>query len=557
MTALQYINYTNNKLLEELSTYRSNSTNEQFKVAHYSLSNKLFLYNRFMSTVSDNNKRIAKNTLILYARMFLVMFISLYTSRIILKTLGISDFGIFNVVGGVVMMMNVVNSAMSVSTQRYLTFELGKKDYVQFTKTFSMCMNIFFLLCVLILVLGETVGLWFVNTYLIIPQERMEAANWVYQFSLLSCMCTLLSNPYNATIISHERMNVYAYIGITEVFLKLAIVYVLQIIQIDRLTTYGVLTFISSLTITLIYRWYCVKHFAEVRYSFYWNRQLFKQLASYSGWNLFGSLSGVAKGQGLNILINIFFGPSVNAARGIAYQVNGVIQSFFSNFYTAVRPQITKYYAQGNKEDMFKLIFNSSKMAFFLILFISLPLVIETPFIIQLWLGQMPEYVVPFVRLVIVITAIDSMSTPLMTAIHATGNNRLYQFSVGLIMIMTLPISYIFLKSGYSPLSVFVISLVLSMISLFVRLGIAHRQIGLPFIEYTKHVVFRSFLVPSLAFIIPAWLHCIMQPGWIATVSVCSMCVVNSLCFAFFAGLSLSEQQVLANLLKNKLKINK
>ena len=222
-----------------------------------------------------------------------------------------------------------------------------------------------------------------------------------------------------------------------------------------------------------------------------------------------------------------------------------------------MRPQITKYYAQGNKEDMFKLIFNSSKMAFFLILFISLPLVIETPFIIQLWLGQMPEYVVPFVRLVIVITAIDSMSTPLMTAIHATGNNRLYQFSVGLIMIMTLPISYIFLKSGYSPLSVFVISLVLSMISLFVRLGIAHRQIGLPFMEYTKHVVFRSFLVASLAFIIPAWLHCIMQPGWIATVSVCSMCVVNSLCFAFFAGLSLSEQQVLANLLKNKLKINK
>lgn len=185
-------------------------------------------------------------------------------------------------------------------------------------------------------------------------------------------------------------MNVYAYIGITEVFLKLAIVYVLQIIQIDRLTTYGVLTFISSLTITLIYRWYCVKHFAEVRYSFYWNRQLFKQLASYSGWNLFGSLSGVAKGQGLNILINIFFGPSVNAARGIAYQVNGVIQSFFSNFYTAVRPQITKYYAQGNKEDMFKLIFNSSKRPFFLSYLFLFHWFIETPFIIQLWLGQMP-----------------------------------------------------------------------------------------------------------------------------------------------------------------------
>lgn len=503
---------------------------------------------------SSNNKRIAKNTLILYVRMFVVMLISLFTSRVILQTLGVEDFGIFNVVGGVVMMMNVVNGAMSVSTQRYLTFELGKKDYAQFAKTFSMCMNIFFLLCVLMLVVGETIGLWFMNTYLVIPPERMEAANWVYQFALLSCMCTLLNNPYNATIVSHERMNVYAYIGIAEVIFKLAIVYVLLIIPVDRLATYGALTFISSLTITLIYRWYCVKHFKEARYFFYWDGKLFKQLASYSGWNLFGSLSGVAKGQGLNILINIFFGPSVNAARGIAYQVNGVVHLFFTNFYTAVRPQITKYYAQGDKENMFKLVFNSSKMAFFLILFVSLPLVIEAPFIIQLWLGQMLDYVVPFVRLIIIITAIDSMSTPLMTAIHATGNNRLYQFTVGMIMIMTLPISYIFLKLGYSPISVFVISLALSVLSLFVRLSIAHKQIGLPFMSYTIQVVLRAFTVAALAFILPGWLHHTMNPGWSATISVCAASVLSSLTFAYMVGLNGTERKSVVTLVRNQIK---
>lgn len=503
---------------------------------------------------SSNNKRIAKNTLILYIRMFVVMLISLFTSRIILKTLGVEDFGIFNVVGGIVMMMNVVNSAMSVSTQRYLTFELGKKDYAQFAKTFSMCMNIFFLLCILMLVVGETVGLWFMNTYLVIPPERMEAANWVYQFALLSCMCTLLNNPYNATIVSHERMNVYAYIGIAEVVLKLAIVYTLLIIPIDSLSTYGALTFISSLTITLIYRWYCVKHFSEARYFFYWDSKLFKQLAFYSGWNLFGSLSGVAKGQGLNILINIFFGPSVNAARGIAYQVNGVVQLFFSNFYTAVRPQITKYYAQGDKENMFKLVFNSSKMAFFLILLVSLPLVIEAPFVIQLWLGQMPDYVVPFVRLIIVITAIDSLSTPLMTAIHATGNNRFYQFTVGMIMIMTLPISYFFLKLGYSPISVFVISLALSVFSLFVRLAIAHKQIGLPFVSYTVQVVLRSLVVTLLSLIIPGWLHNAMAPGLTTSISVCAVSVVNSLTFAYIVGLNNSEKKSAITLIQNQIK---
>ena len=494
-------------------------------------------------SVKENDKRIFKNTVFLYIRMFIVMLVSLYTSRVVLSTLGVTDYGIFNVVAGVVVMMNVVNGAMSVSTQRYLTFALGKKDYQGLRQTFSMCMSIFIGLSVLVLILGETVGLWFVNTYLVIPPERMQAANWVYQFAILSCICTLLNNPYMAMITAHERMNVYAYVGIIEAVLKLLIVYLLLVIPMDRLIVYGFLTFLSSFVVTLIYHIYSVRHFAESRYCFYWDKSLFKQLASYSGWNLFGAFSGVAKGQGLNMLINMFFGPSVNASRGIAYQVNGVVGSFFSNFYTAVRPQITKYYAQGDMENFYRLVINSSKMAFFLILLISLPLIVEAPMIINLWLGQEPQYVVVFVRLIIMITAIDAMSTPLMTAIHATGNNRLYQICVGMIMIMTLPISYVFLKMGSSPVAVFLVSLCLSIISLFVRLLIASKQTGLPFARYAVQVVFRSILVAGMACILPWYLHGILDSSVLSTVLVCVVSVVSVLFFAYLLGFDSEERR--------------
>ena len=386
---------------------------------------------------NDNNKRIAKNTIILYLRMIVVMFITLFTSRVILKALGVDDFGIYNVVGGVVTMMAVVNNAMAVSTQRYLTFELGKGDMQQFKKVFSTCMTIYIALAILLLILAETVGLWFVNTKLVIATDRLYAANVVYQFAIFSSICAMIQIPYNAAIISHEKMDAFAYIGIVEAAMKLTIAYVLFISPIDKLSLYGGLTFISSFAIIMTYRMYCVKKFKETQYSFMWDKALTKQLISYSGWNLFGALSGVAKGQGLNFLINIYFGPSVNAARGIAYQLNHAITMLFSNFYTAVRPQITKYYAQNNLCEMYNLIYCSSKLSFLLIMVCSLPLIIEAPTIIQLWLGQTPDYVVIFVRIIVLISAIDAMSTPLMTAIHATGDIKLYQFTVGMIMIMT------------------------------------------------------------------------------------------------------------------------
>lgn len=506
---------------------------------------------------NTNNKRIAKNTIILYFRMIMVMFITLFTSRVILKALGVDDFGIYNVVGGVVTMMAVVNNAMAVSTQRYLTFELGKGDMQQFKKVFSTCMTIYIALALLLVLLAETIGLWFVNYKLVIAPERLFAANVVYQFAILSSICAMIQIPYNAAIISHEMMNAFAYIGIVEAVMKLAIAYLLFISPIDKLSLYGGLTFISSFAIFMTYRIYCIRKFKETHYTFMWDKALTKQLISYSGWNLFGALSGVAKGQGLNILINIYFGPAVNAARGIAYQLNHAITMVFSNFYTAVRPQITKYYAQKNYNEMYNLVYRSSKLSFFLILVCSLPLIMEAPTIVQLWLGQFPDYVVIFVRIIVIISAVDAMSTPLMTAIHATGDIKLYQFTVGIIMILTLPISWIFLKLGFAPDSVFYISLVLSTISLFIRLGIANNKTGIPYWGFVKQVIVPSITVAVVATIPSYALQRLADEGIASTIAVCSASVTSVVLAAYFIGMNKREREAISRMFLKKFKRNR
>ncbi len=506
-----------------------------------------------MTKTSSNNKRIAKNTLLLYFRMFFIMAVTLYTSRVILQALGVEDYGIYNVVGGVVAMMGVLNGAMSVSTQRYLTFELGRGDIIRLKQTFSLCLTIFFLLSVIVVVLGETIGVWFLNTQLIIPHGRIFAANWIYQFSIFSCVSSLITMPFNASIIAHERMNIYAYVGIFEVVLKLLIVYLLLLIPTDRLVTYGFLFMLSQFIITSTYIVYCWKKFSETRYTWYWDKPLFKELVSYSGWNLFGALSGLVKGQGLNILLNMFFNPAVNAARGIAYQINAAITQFFTNFYTAVRPQITKYYAQGNMVEMQKLIFRSSKMSFYLIMLISLPIIIETPFIVNLWLGQLPEYVVPFTRLIIAISAIDSMATPLMTAAHATGNIKLYQSSVGTMTILNIPISYAFLKFGYSPLIVFYISLIIAVACLFMRLWIVRILMDFPIKDYIVKVFGTCVIVCLLSLILPMMMYVLLKENFISVMIVCVVSFFASLTNIYIYGMDLKEKQFVKGIIRKKI----
>ena len=354
-----------------------------------------------MSSVSISNKRIAKNTLLLYVRTLFIMLVSLYTSRVVLNTLGVEDYGVYNVVGGVVAMFGFINSSMSSATQRYITFALGKGNMEQLQKVFSTALQIHVLIAVLIVILGETVGLWFMYTQMKIPADRIDAAFWVLQCSIAATVIMIISVPYNADIIAHERMSAFAYISILEAVLKLAVVYVLQISPYDKLVVYAFLILFVQMLARFCYSRYCNKHFVESKYRHVWAKSLFREMTGFAGWSLFGNLSGVLFGQGLNMLLNVFFGPVVNAARAVSVQVQGAIQQFVGNFQMALNPQITKTYAKGEMEEMHKLMFRSARFSFYLLFFLSLPVLFETDFVLTVWLKTVPDDAAVFLRIMI------------------------------------------------------------------------------------------------------------------------------------------------------------
>lgn len=474
--------------------------------------------------------------------MIILMGVSLYTSRVILNTLGVEDFGIYNVVGGVVTMFSFINSSMSSATQRFISFELGMKNFDRLRNIFSMSVNIHLLIALIIFVLAETIGLWFLNTHLVIPVNRIEAANWVYQFSILSFILTIMSVPYNAFIIAHERMNIYAYVGIVEVILKLVIVFSLTWFGIDKLKFYGILIFSVSALIWLIYRIYCIKYFIETKYRFFWDKTLFKTLMSYSGWNLFGNIAGVAMGQGVNILLNMFFNPVVNAARAIAYQVNGAVNGFVSNFQIAMNPQIVKSFAVKDLKYMHQLIFKGAKYSFFLLFIISLPLLLETEIILKIWLKNVPEYTEVFCRLVLINALVDSISGPVMTAAHATGKIKLYQGVVGSMMLLVLPVSFFFLKFRFPPESTFYISIFFSLVAIFIRLLLVSPLIDLSIFSYIKFVIGRIAKVTIIALIIPATINFVLPQGYSRLIIVTLFSLLSISITIFYFGLDKQEK---------------
>lgn len=491
----------------------------------------------------------------LYVRMFFMMLISLYTSRVVLNTLGVEDYGIYNVVGGVVAMMGVLNGAMSTSVQRFLNFELGTGNVEKLKHTFSMSLNIYALFALIFVILAETIGVWFLNTHLLIPQERLTAANYVFQFSIFATVVSLMSNPYNAAIVAHERMDVYAYTSIFEVLVKLGIVYLLLVIPFDKLIGYGFFLTCASCLITLVYYIFCKKHFMECRYRLYWNKSLFQQLFSYFTWNLFGSTAGLIKTEGLNILLNMFFNPAVNAARGIACTINNVLMQFFNNFYTAVRPQIVKYYAQGDTVSMLDLVFKSTKYSFFLCLLVSLPVLIEAPYLIYFWLGQTPEYAIIFTRLIVIISIVDALASPIMTAAHATGEIKLYQFVVGMTTMLNIPISFCFLKYvSTNAVTVYVVSLALAIIAFIVRLWIVKRLVNFSIRLYLRTVVLRILVLSALSVPLPLGLHLILENGFISCVAVIVVSVISSGTFIYTLGLNSTERAVAIKAVRNKIK---
>jgi len=453
----------------------------------------------------ENNKRIAKNTIMLYLRMLFSMAVSLYTSRIVLNTLGVEDFGIYNVVGGIVVMFGFLNNAMSASTQRFLTYEMGKGSVDQLSRIFNMSLIIHGVIAIVVLLISETIGLWFLNTQLNIPIERMNAANWVYQFSILAFIITILYVPYNAIIIAHEEMGIYAIISTIEVILKLLIVFILVWFGFDKLKLYSVLIFVVSLSIGIIYLIYCKKNFKEFKFHYLWNKQLFYQMSSFANWNLLGVFAGITYNQGVNILLNIFFGPTINAARGIAYQVQGAINGFVTNFQIAVNPQITKSHAIDDKQYMHSLVFKASKFSFYFLLLLSLPLIIETKFILKLWLKMVPDYTVIFTRLVLIDILICSLSGSLQTLAQATGNIRKYQLVVSGILLMNLPLSYLLIKLGFAPQITFYISILCSFSALFARLIILNQIESFPAKDFILTILLKALIVSFIASILPLY----------------------------------------------------
>lgn len=496
---------------------------------------------------ATDNKRIAKNTILLYIRMLFIMAVQLYTSRVVLNTLGVIDYGLYNVVGGLVTMFAFLNGAMVTSTQRYITFELGKGNFQRLKEVFTTCVQIHLIISFVIIVLGETVGLWFLYEKMVIPEERFAAAMWVYQLSILTMCVQVMSVPYNSDIVAHEQMDVFAAISVIEVVLKLAVVYMLVIGDFDKLILYAVLIASIQLLIRFFYTKYCNKHYEESRLIRAFDKQLVKEMGKFMGWNIWGNLAGSLFGTGLNLLLNVFFGPVVNAARAIAVQVETAIANFSSNFLMAVNPQITKLYAQDDLKDMHKLIFRASKFTFFLMLTLSLPVIMETETILIVWLKIVPDYTVIFLRLLLCIVTIDALARPLMTAAAATGDVKLYQSLIGGILLSIVPIGYVVLKLGGSPESVYIVHLVICIIAFLTRLWVVKPMIKLPIRQYFANVILPCLVVMVTSVCLSALIKYVMHTGVVSTIIVCISSALLVMILTYFIGLTNNERVFIKN----------
>lgn len=496
-----------------------------------------------MSTqTSDNNKRIAKNTLLLYFRMLFMMVVSLYTSRVILNALGVEDFGIYNVVGGVVAMFTVISGSLSAAISRFITYELGKGDQSKLNKIFSASVTIQLLLSLIIVILIESVGVWFLNTKMTIPVDRMAAANWVLQFSIITFVVNLISVPYNAAIIAHEKMSAFAYISILEAMGKLAIAFLIMWSPIDKLIYYAILMCTVAIIVRFTYGHYCKKHFAECTYHFHWDKDILKQMFGFAGWNFIGASSTILRDQGGNIILNMFFGPSVNAARGIANQVNGAITGFVQNFMTALNPQITKSYAYGNYGYMMTLVFQGARLSFYMLLLLSLPVLVNTHYILVIWLKLVPEHAVLFVQLILVFAMCESISNPLITAMLATGKIRNYQIVVGGMQLLNLPISYWCLQCGCIPESILIVAICISLGCLAARLFMLRNMIGLSIVLYVKDVILNILVVAAISVIIPYILTKYMSESFVTFVIISLLTVTCTIIAEFCVGCSSEER---------------
>lgn len=492
---------------------------------------------------SADNKRIAKNAFFLYVRMVLVILVNLYTVRVIWRVLGIDDYGIYNVVGGIVTMFSFLNSAMVASSQRFISFELGRRDNERLIKVFSISMSVHLMLAFLILVLSETVGLWFLNTKLNIPVDRMVAANWVYQCSIIAFLINIISVPYNACIVAHEHMKAFGYFGILEVLLKLVIVYILLIIQLDKLITYAVLIVLMAGFMRLIYGYYCRRNFVECHFYIVSDRHLMRDMFAFAGWSFIGNFGFSVKDQGLNILINMFFNVAVNAAKGIASQVGTVVNGFAQNFQMAINPQITKRYAAGDVVSMMKLVFYGCKYSVFLMLIIVLPLIMASDHILHLWLGDVAEYTTGFLQLTLVVALIDSIVNPITTALQATGKIKRFQIIISIIMISNIPLAWLWLTFDLNPYIVIFVAGITSVVAVAIRLMLLHELVPYSYKAYIIQVGLPILITVPIAALISWGIYKVYSPTFLGLLCYGVTSVLTSASVIYLLGLNLTEKK--------------
>lgn len=507
-----------------------------------------------MSEPLTNNRRIAKNTIYLYIRMLFSLVVSLYTSRVILHALGAVDYGINNVVGGVVTMFAFLSGTMSTATQRFLSFEMGQGNREGLKKTFEASNTLIILLAVVIIILVEIIGLWLLNNKLVIPNERMIAAQWVFQFATAALLLQILSVPYSAAIIAHEKMSAFAFIGIFDVILKLVIALLIQyaVGDIDKLIFYSASICGISILMRTINVLYCKKQFEECRnVKIKYEKETGSRMLSFFGWNTIGAFSWVAKEQGVNIVINMFCGPAVNAARGINSQVMGAINGFITNFQVAMNPQITKSYAAGDYTALFNLVFRGAKFSFFLFMFLAIPVFLDIDYILSLWLVEVPEHTANFIRLTILLMAIETVSSPIITSLLAIGNVKTYQIVVGTLLLLNLPLSYFALKLGFEPEITVVIAIVLSVLSLLVRLCLIRSYAGFPVMQYFKKVLLRCLIVAMISILGPLTLMKFLKISeFPMLIIVCIISFIVSGVTIFFVGTDKNERPLLLGMVK-------
>lgn len=450
--------------------------------------------------MNNRYNKIAKNTSFLYIRMLVILSVHFYTIRVILDVLGVSDFGIYNVVASTVVMLAVLNNTLATGTQRFLTFEIGKNDYNKLQKIFSASVIIHSFLAVIVLIIGETIGLWFFYEFINIPADRLNASFWTYQFSLLSIMITISQVPYTALIIAHERMRVFAYISVAEAVLKLVMVYLLLIIQYDNLITYAVLMFLATLIIALFYRKYCHSNYHESHFKYVNDKQNIKVILNFSGWNIFGTLGMMVSTQGIAVLFNVFFGPAANAAYALAMQMNNGLNQFVNSFHIASTPQITKLYAENNISEMNKYIEKLTRYAFLLLWLLALPIFVKLEYILSIWLNKVPLHTVMFTEFLLAYGLMFSFLRPLSQGIQATGKNKGMQLTAGLLLIMILPMSYYFLANDFPIYTPFIVMLVIWCFHLSFALYFLNKYINFPILKFMMNSMLPVVLVTILSY---------------------------------------------------------